>query len=44
VFTIRKTVQAALWSFIMHLYKQSSRYYDVFDIKAACIIFLMMNT
>jgi hypothetical protein len=33
VFFIRKTVQAALWYFIMHLYKQSSHCQDVFDIK-----------
>jgi hypothetical protein len=44
VFIIWKTVQAALRYLIMHLYKQSGRYYDVFDIKAACTVFLMMNT
>jgi len=31
VFTIKKTVQAALWYFIMHLYKQSGHCQDVFD-------------
>ena len=31
VFIIRNTVQAALWYFIMHLYKQSSCCQDVFD-------------
>jgi hypothetical protein len=32
VFIIRKTVQAALWYFIMHLYKQSSHCQDMFGI------------
>ena len=34
VFIIRKTVQAALPYFIMHLYKQSSHCQDVFDTDA----------
>jgi hypothetical protein len=33
VFIIRKIVQAALWYFMMHLYKQSGRRKDVFDTK-----------
>jgi len=33
VFIIKKTVQADLRYFIMHLYKQSSRWQDVFNAK-----------
>jgi len=33
VFILRKIVQAALWCFITHLYKQSGRWQDVLDNK-----------
>jgi len=33
VFIIRKTSQAALWYFTMHLYKQSGNCQDVFGTK-----------
>jgi len=42
VFIIRKTVKAALWYFIIHLYKQSSHWQNVFDISMMLLLLLFL--